>query len=149
MVLTDAGLETVLLFEEGLDLPHFAAFPLLDSDEGRAVLRRYYEPFLQLARDRGSTFVLSSPTWRANPDQALSRASGSPGVPGSTFMTEPCSPDPRAGLAPGLGHPEPGDVAATGFHAVLLHDLQEVLLELLGLSTCGVWPPVMSTPCLA
>lgn len=68
MVLTDAGLETVLLFEERLDLPCFAAFPLLDSDEGRAVLRRYYEPFLRLARDRGTGFVLSSPTWRANPD---------------------------------------------------------------------------------
>ncbi len=68
MVLTDAGLETVLVFEEGLDLPHFAAFPLLDSDEGRIVLRRYYEPFLRLARDQASVFVLSSPTWRANPD---------------------------------------------------------------------------------
>ena len=43
MVLTDAGLETVLVFEEGLDLPQFAAFPLLDSDEGRIVLRRYYD----------------------------------------------------------------------------------------------------------
>jgi homocysteine S-methyltransferase len=68
MVLTDAGLETVLVFEDGLDLAHFAAFPLLDSDEGRAALRRYYEPFLRLARDRSTPFVLSSPTWRANPD---------------------------------------------------------------------------------
>ena len=68
MVLTDAGLETVLVFEEGLDLPQFAAFPLLDSDAGRMILRRYYVPFLRLARDRGSAFVLSSPTWRANPD---------------------------------------------------------------------------------
>ena len=68
MVLTDAGLETVLVFEEGLDLPQFAAFPLLDSDAGRIVLRRYYDPFLRLACDLGSAFVLSSPTWRANPD---------------------------------------------------------------------------------
>ena len=68
LVLTDAGLETVLLFDERLDLPHFAAFPLLDSDEGRIVLRRYYESFLRLARDRACAFVLSSPTWRANPD---------------------------------------------------------------------------------
>ncbi len=68
MVLTDGGLETVLVFEEGLDLPHFAAFPLLDSDEGRVLLRRYYEPFLRLAQDCSSGFVLSSPTWRANPD---------------------------------------------------------------------------------
>jgi len=68
MQLTDAGLETVLLFEEGLELPHFAAFPLVDSEEGRAALRRYYEPFLELARDRRVPLVLSAPTWRANPD---------------------------------------------------------------------------------
>jgi S-methylmethionine-dependent homocysteine/selenocysteine methylase len=66
--LTDAGLETVLIFEDGLDLPHFAAFPLVDSDEGRAALRRYYEAFLELARDRDVPLVLSAPTWRANPD---------------------------------------------------------------------------------
>jgi len=68
MKLTDAGLETVLLFDEGIDLPCFAAFPLVDSDEGRAALRRYYTPFVELARDRGVPLVLSAPTWRANPD---------------------------------------------------------------------------------
>lgn len=68
MKLTDAGLETVLLFEEGFELPEFAAFPLVDSDEGRAALRRYYEPFLELARDRGVPLVLSAPTWRASAD---------------------------------------------------------------------------------
>ena len=66
--LTDAGLETVLLFEEGMELPEFAAFPLVDSDEGRAALRRYYSSFLELARDREVPLVLSAPTWRANPD---------------------------------------------------------------------------------
>jgi homocysteine S-methyltransferase len=66
--LTDAGLETVLIFEDGIDLPHFAAFPLVDSDEGRAALRRYYEGFVELARDRDVPLVLSAPTWRANPD---------------------------------------------------------------------------------
>ena len=68
MKLTDAGLETVLIFDEGIELPEFAAFPLVDSDDGRAALRRYYEPFLELARDRGVPLVLSAPTWRANPD---------------------------------------------------------------------------------
>jgi S-methylmethionine-dependent homocysteine/selenocysteine methylase len=68
MRLTDAGLETVLIFEDGIDLPHFAAFPLVDTDEGRAALRRYYEGFVELARDRGVPLVLSAPTWRANPD---------------------------------------------------------------------------------
>ena len=68
MRLTDAGLETVLVFDEGLELPQFAAFPLVDSDDGRAALRRYYEPFLELARDRNVPLVLSAPTWRANTD---------------------------------------------------------------------------------
>jgi homocysteine S-methyltransferase len=68
MQLTDAGLETVLLFEEGIDLPQFAAFPLVDTDAGRAALRRYYTPFLELARDREVPLVLSAPTWRANAD---------------------------------------------------------------------------------
>jgi homocysteine S-methyltransferase len=68
MRLTDAGLETVLVFEEGIELPHFAAFPLVDSDDGRAALERYYEPFLELAQDRGVPLVLSTPTWRANAD---------------------------------------------------------------------------------
>jgi homocysteine S-methyltransferase len=68
MRLTDAGLETVLVFDEGLELPQFAAFPLVDSDEGRAALRRYYTPFLELARDRSVPLVLSAPTWRANAD---------------------------------------------------------------------------------
>jgi S-methylmethionine-dependent homocysteine/selenocysteine methylase len=66
--LTDAGLETVLVFDEGFELPQFAAFPLVDTDDGRAALRRYYEPFLELARDRGVPLVLSAPTWRASAD---------------------------------------------------------------------------------
>jgi homocysteine S-methyltransferase len=68
MKLTDAGLETVLVFDEGIDLPHFAAFPLVDSEDGRAALRRYFVPFFELARDRNVPLVLSAPTWRANAD---------------------------------------------------------------------------------
>jgi len=68
MKLTDAGLETVLIFEDGIDLPQFASFPLVDSDEGRAALRRYYGAFLDLARERGVPLVLSTPTWRASTD---------------------------------------------------------------------------------
>ena len=68
MQLTDAGLETVLVFEDGIDLPHFASFPLVDSVEGRAALHRYYRPFLELARDREVPLVLATPTWRANSD---------------------------------------------------------------------------------
>jgi homocysteine S-methyltransferase len=66
--LTDGGMETTLIFHEGLDLPHFAAFVLLDSPEGREKLTKYYEAYLAIARDRGVGFVLDSPTWRASSD---------------------------------------------------------------------------------
>ena len=32
--LTDGGIETTLIFDDGLELPDFAAFVLLDGDEG-------------------------------------------------------------------------------------------------------------------
>jgi S-methylmethionine-dependent homocysteine/selenocysteine methylase len=68
LTLTDAGMETALIFHQGIDLPCFAAFPLVDTDDGREALRRYYRPYLDLARDRETPFVLDAPTWRANPD---------------------------------------------------------------------------------
>ena len=68
--LTDGGMETTLIFHEGIELPHFAAFVLLDSAEGRQHLKQYYASYLAVARDHGTGFVLDSPTWRANPDWA-------------------------------------------------------------------------------
>jgi len=67
LFLTDGGLETVLIFQEGLDLPAFAAFDLLKDEQGVETLRRYYDPYLALAREHGAGFVLEAPTWRANP----------------------------------------------------------------------------------
>ena len=67
LFLTDGGLETTLIFHDGLDLPLFAAFDLLKDDEGTEAVRRYFEPYAELARDRGIGFVLESPTWRASP----------------------------------------------------------------------------------
>jgi homocysteine S-methyltransferase len=68
--LTDGGLETTLVFHDGLDLPCFAAFPLVESDEGRSHLRAYFDPYLATAGQRGMGFILDTPTWRANPDWA-------------------------------------------------------------------------------
>jgi S-methylmethionine-dependent homocysteine/selenocysteine methylase len=67
LFLTDGGIETTLIFHRELDLPEFAAFVLLDDDKGLDELRRYYEPYLALARESGAGFVLESPTWRASP----------------------------------------------------------------------------------
>jgi S-methylmethionine-dependent homocysteine/selenocysteine methylase len=68
LFLTDGGLETTLIFLEGMALPHFAAFDLLKSEEGAGVLRRYFEGYVQLAREQETGIVLETPTWRANLD---------------------------------------------------------------------------------
>jgi S-methylmethionine-dependent homocysteine/selenocysteine methylase len=70
LFVTDGGLETELLFHDGIDLEHFAAFPLLGQPETLARLRRYYDGYLDIARRHGAGFVMETPTWRANPDWA-------------------------------------------------------------------------------
>jgi homocysteine S-methyltransferase len=65
---TDGGLETDLIFHRGIDLPDFAAFPLLDSDGGRAVLADYYRAYAVVAARVGAGLLLETPTWRANAD---------------------------------------------------------------------------------
>ena len=66
IAMTDGGIETVLIFHEGIDLPDFAAFPLLYDESGRDAMRRYFETFLSIAQQRGVPFVMATPTWRAN-----------------------------------------------------------------------------------
>ncbi len=70
LFVTDGGLETELVFHDGIDLPCFAAFPLLDDANGRTRLRRYYDGYLAIARRHRLGFVIETPTWRANPDWA-------------------------------------------------------------------------------
>jgi homocysteine S-methyltransferase len=66
--LTDGGMETTLIYHEGIDLPCFAAFTLLDTPEGIARTRAYYTRYAATARRAGLGFVLETPTWRANTD---------------------------------------------------------------------------------
>ena len=68
LFLTDGGLETSLIYLQDVDLPDFAAFPLVGTEEGRGQLRRYYEPYVRLARHTGRGLVLDTPTWRASAD---------------------------------------------------------------------------------
>jgi homocysteine S-methyltransferase len=64
----DGGLETSLIFHQGLELPDFAAFTLLRDDAGREAVRAYFAPYLAIARDEDVGFVLDTITWRANAD---------------------------------------------------------------------------------
>ena len=68
--LTDGGIETTLIFQEGLELPDFAAFHLLKTAEGEAALRKYFRTYADLAQRFGTGLILESATWRASPDWA-------------------------------------------------------------------------------
>jgi S-methylmethionine-dependent homocysteine/selenocysteine methylase len=66
--LSDGGIETDLIFNDGIDLPHFAAFVLMKDEEGRDALTRYFERYIAIAKSTGLGFILESPTWRASAD---------------------------------------------------------------------------------
>jgi homocysteine S-methyltransferase len=68
LFLTDGGIETTLIFHEGLDLPYFASFVLLRDARGKEALRNYYSRYLDIASETGTGFILEAPTWRASAD---------------------------------------------------------------------------------
>ena len=49
LFLTDGGIETTLIFHQGLELPEFAAFVLLDDEEGTSSCAATTTPYLELA----------------------------------------------------------------------------------------------------
>ena len=69
-LLTDSGFETTMVFLEGVDLPLFASFPMLDSADGHARTVAYFDRHASIADARGLGFVADTPTWRASRDWA-------------------------------------------------------------------------------
>ncbi len=70
LYLTDAGIETDLIFNKGIDIPEFAAHTLLPDAAGRTAVADYFRGFLRLARKHEAGFVLDSQTWKAHPHWA-------------------------------------------------------------------------------
>jgi S-methylmethionine-dependent homocysteine/selenocysteine methylase len=68
LFLTDGGIETSLIYDDGIELPDFAAFTLLEDPAGRAALERYFDAYLAIAARDGIGIVLETPTWRASAD---------------------------------------------------------------------------------
>lgn len=62
--LTDGGFETWLFFQRGFEAPEFAAIVLMDDDDARAAMRRYFDAFLKMAAAARTGFVLDTNTWR-------------------------------------------------------------------------------------
>lgn len=68
LFLTDGGLETTLVFHDGIDLPYFAAFDLLKTPEGIKRLEDHFRQYARIATDNSVGFILESVTWRASSD---------------------------------------------------------------------------------
>ncbi len=64
------GNETDIIFNKGIDLPGFAAYPLLETEEGTALLASYYDELVATARDAGMGVILDTLTWTANDDRS-------------------------------------------------------------------------------
>jgi S-methylmethionine-dependent homocysteine/selenocysteine methylase len=65
---TDGGIETTLIFHQGLELPDFAAFDLLKRPGGESALRDYFRAYARIAARHNADIVLESATWRASVD---------------------------------------------------------------------------------
>ncbi len=70
VVLTYTGMETDLVFTQGVDLPGFASFPLLETEQGCAQLKKYCQDLIAVGKETGLAVTLESPTWVANRDRA-------------------------------------------------------------------------------
>ena len=68
LFLKDGGLETTLAFKEGFALPEFAAFDLVNDDDGREAITRQRRSFAAVARNHSVGAILEAPTWRASRD---------------------------------------------------------------------------------
>ena len=68
--LTDAGLETDLIFNHGIEIREFAAHTLLPQKKDRKALANYLRGFLSLANEKNAGFILDSQTWKAHPHWA-------------------------------------------------------------------------------
>jgi S-methylmethionine-dependent homocysteine/selenocysteine methylase len=65
---TDGGIETTLIFHEGLELPFFAAFDLFKHATGESALVKYFRTYAALANQYVAGCILESATWRASTD---------------------------------------------------------------------------------
>lgn len=66
LFLMDAGAETDLIFNHGIEIREFAAHTLLPNPGTRAALADYYREFLSLANSHDVGFLLGTPTWKAH-----------------------------------------------------------------------------------
>jgi S-methylmethionine-dependent homocysteine/selenocysteine methylase len=85
---TDGGIETDLMFHHGLELPEFAAYPLVRTIEGRAALRAYYEEYAAIAEADEVAALTLTDTREALGVVRAADAAGIPAVISFTVETD-------------------------------------------------------------
>lgn len=68
LCITDGGLETEFVFNKQVDLPEFASYDLLRSEQGYSALYDYFSVYAKMAHHYEVGLILETPSWRANPD---------------------------------------------------------------------------------
>ena len=68
LLVCDGGMETTFIFHEGIELPAFASFTLLNNESEITSLKNYYACYADIARQHGTGLILETATWRANAD---------------------------------------------------------------------------------
>jgi len=67
--LTTAGTETFLVFQQGFELPEFAAFTVLEDEPAWSKLQQdYLSPIFATAAEQGFGLIVDALVWRAQPD---------------------------------------------------------------------------------
>ena len=66
LYLADAGIETDLIFNHGIEIREFAAHTLLPDPAGREAMADYFRGFLALANEYDAGYILDSQTWKAH-----------------------------------------------------------------------------------
>jgi homocysteine S-methyltransferase len=62
LFLAYVGTESYLIFNQDVDLPSFASYPLWKTTEGRELLKGYLKDLLALGKETHSGVILESPT---------------------------------------------------------------------------------------
>lgn len=66
LYLADAGIETDLIFNHGVEIREFASHTLLPDPVSREIVAKYFRGFLSLAKNFDAGFILDSQTWKAH-----------------------------------------------------------------------------------
>src|SRR6266496_3187119 len=66
ITLTDGGIETRIIYEFRRSIGDFEAYKLLRDEPGRAILRRIYESYAEVAVRYRLPIQFGTPTWRAS-----------------------------------------------------------------------------------